>query len=302
MLGEDPIVVVRQPDRRPLHVAVVDRLEIGRNCDGLLIADDRASRRHLELAVTPNGLVAADLGSTNGTYLDGVRLDTATVLRPGATLLLGDTTVQLAAPGDGTGSRTIAIDARTIDVIAAEVDRRHLDPAKLDHDGRTITIAFSDIEGSTQLAAALGDAAWFELLRQHERIVRHRVAEFRGTVVKNQGDGFMVTFSSARNAVRCLIELQRDLARWREEDPPAVVRVRMGAHVAEAIHGPAGDLFGHHVNVAARVAGLAEGGQILVSSLVKQLVETRGDLALGPGRPVQLKGISGTHTVHPVEW
>ena len=298
----DVTIVVRQPGRRPLKVVVDSSLEIGRDCDGLLIADNQASRRHIELVPTASGLMATDLGSTNGTLLDGQRIAEPVVLLAGSRLTVGNTIVELAvdappaAAVEGFDPR-----ATSIDLIAADVDRSPLDPTSLQDEGGTITIVFSDIESSTERAGAMGDADWYRVLGTHNEIVRTHLSEHRGTEIKNQGDGFMLTFPSARGAVLAMIGMQRDLDAWAVDDPDAV-RVRMGAHVGEAIHDGSGDLFGMHVMRAARVAGLADGRQILVSAMVKELVEPRGDIRLGPGRTVQLKGIDGDHLIYEVDW
>jgi class 3 adenylate cyclase len=120
-------------------------------------------------------------------------------------------------------------------------------------------------------------------------------------VIKHQGDGFMLTFPSARRAVHCMIAIQRRLAAWAVSDPERALRVRMGAHVGEAIEDD-GDLFGRHVILAARVGNEADGGQILVSSMVRELVAPRGDIDIGPPREVALKGLDGVQVVHEVGW
>jgi hypothetical protein len=77
----------------------------------------------------------------------------------------------------------------------------------------TVTVLFSDIEGSTELTERLGDQRWLEVLEQHNRIVRAQVGEYGSYEVKSQGDGFMVAFPSARQAVKCAIDIQGALAR-----------------------------------------------------------------------------------------
>ena len=72
-------------------------------------------------------------------------------------------------------------------------------------------------------------------------------------------------------------------------------------HCGEAILDD-GDLFGKPVNLAARIANQASGGEILVSSLVREIVDSRGDLAFGTTREVELKGVGGAHQLHPVDW
>lgn len=297
----DPVVVVRQPGRRPLHVVVAGSLQLGRDCDGLLIADERASRRHVELTATAAGVLVTDLGSRNGSFVDGRRITEPTLLAPGSILTLGNTTVRL--DGGPAGPPPVFDPRRTsIDLLAEEVGHEGVESAALAHDGGTVTIVFSDIESSTSVATTMGDARWFEVLARHDELLRETCRRHRGTVVKNRGDGFMFTFPSARGAVRFMIDAQMALADWAAEDPDRAVRVRMGAHVGEAIHSADGDLFGLHVILASRIADLAVGGQVLVSSMVRALVASRGDLPLDDGTDVELKGLDGTHRVHEVRW
>ena len=79
------------------------------------------------------------------------------------------------------------------------------------------------------------------------------------------------------------------------------IRVRIGLHTGEAIK-EGDDFFGKHVNLAARVAGQAQGGEILVSSLLKELTESAGEFAFGDERKVELKGLAGKHSVFQVAW
>ena len=143
----------------------------------------------------------------------------------------------------------------------------------------------------------LGDRQSFEVLKGHNQVVREQVAAYGGFEVKSQGDGFMVAFSSARQALLCAIGIQQALAGSGGEP----VRVRMGLHTGEAIK-DADDFFGRNVIFAARIADEAEGGEILVSSLVKELTESGGEFAFENGREVALKGLSGTGKVYSVGW
>lgn len=142
------------------------------------------------------------------------------------------------------------------------------------------------------------------------RLVTAHVEAHRGRIVKNQGDGYMLCFRSARHALLACIGLQRDL----ERKPPLPdgwtsgrsggdrLRVRMGAHTGEVMMQDDGDLFDKHVIVAARIGAQASGGQILVSNLVKQIAEPRGDISFGPPMEVRLKGIDGPTLVHEIDW
>lgn len=266
-----PVVVVREPGRSALFVIVREPFEIGRGGSGLLVDDPRVSRHHLELRPDgADGVIVEDLGSANGTTLDGRLLSGAEKLGPGATLRIGDTIIK-RAPSSTWGEGTV-------------------------------TIVFSDIESSTAQAQSYGDARWFEILAAHNEIVRHALAAHGGEEVKAQGDGFMLAFSSARNAVRCMIQVQREITAMGRSAPDPAIRIRFGAHTGEAIVDDDGDLFGYHVNAAARIADQADGGEILVSSLVREIVEARGDLRFGEPRTARLKGFSGEWTMHPVLW
>jgi adenylate cyclase len=164
----------------------------------------------------------------------------------------------------------------------------------------TVTLMFSDIEGSTALNERLGDEAWLDLLKEHDAIVRREVRAHRGAVVKTQGDGFMVAFKAVPAAVSCAIGIQRALAGGAlARDPP--VRVRIGLHTGEVTK-QGRDLFGLNVAIAARVADEATGGEILVSSAVRNLATPDDGVRYGEGRRVQLKGISETETVYPIRW
>ncbi|MFY9587627.1 MAG: adenylate/guanylate cyclase domain-containing protein, partial [Actinomycetota bacterium] len=132
-------------------------------------------------------------------------------------------------------------------------------------------------------------------------IIREQVKVQGGYEVKSQGDGFMLAFSSARRALACAIDIQRALAAHAEKEPDDAVRVRIGLHTGEAII-DAGDFYGRHVNLAARIGGAANGGEVLVSSLLRELTLSSGEFTFDEGRDVELKGLAGTHRVYAVMW
>jgi class 3 adenylate cyclase len=291
--------MVTEPGRTPLHVRLHRPLEVGRDCDGLLLTDALLSRRHLRVTSVAGRVTIEDLGSTNGTCIDGMPVQRATPLLPGQTATFGACTM-LVVPGSGAPT-TPDDDLRrsSIDLVAAAAAA---DPAPMVQSGSgTLTIVFSDIEGSTRRAEQLGDEAWMELLGFHNRLVRRQVERAGGYEVKAQGDGFMLAFPSARAAVACSIEVMRALEVHARSRPNDALRVRIGMHTGEAIEQD-GDLFGKPVILAARIANQAAGGEILVSSLVREIVESRGDLTFGASREVALKGLAGRHLLHPVLW
>jgi class 3 adenylate cyclase len=164
----------------------------------------------------------------------------------------------------------------------------------------TVTLMFSDIVDSTPLNERLGDAAWMALLREHSTIVESEVAEHRGHVVKSMGDGFMVAFPSARDGLRCAIALQRALAD-RNDSTDQPLEARIGLHTGEAVR-DRGDFFGKHVNLAARIGASAAGGEIVVSSLLAQIVEPSGEFVLEAREARAFKGLEGEHVTYGVGW
>lgn len=183
--------------------------------------------------------------------------------------------------------------------IARDVERTRPDLSGAVAPNGTVTVLFTDIEGSTQLTEELGDREWMEVLRTHNEIVREQVAQHSGFEVKSQGDGFMLAFSSARDALRCARGIQRGVAE--RESNEHRLRVRIGLHTGEPIR-EADDFYGKAVIQAARIAAEARGSEILVSSLVRDLTESTGEFVFSTPREVELKGLSGTHAVSPVLW
>ena len=165
----------------------------------------------------------------------------------------------------------------------------------------TVTLLFTDIEGSTAMTVRLGDLRAQEVLRAHNSIVREQVEVHGGFEVKSMGDGFMLAFSSARNAIDCATYIQCSFAGYNDQHPAEPIRVRMGLHTGEAIK-EGEDFFGKNVILAARIASKADGGRILVSSLSKELTESSEDIRFGQAVEVELKGLPGTSRVYQVVW
>jgi class 3 adenylate cyclase len=162
------------------------------------------------------------------------------------------------------------------------------------------TILFTDVEGSTALTQRLGDAKAREVLRAHERIVREALKAHGGSEVKAMGDGFMASFSSATRALECAIAMQRAFAAHDDEHPETPIRVRIGLNAGEPI-AEEKDLFGTAVNMAARIAARAEGGEILASDVVRQLVAGKGFLFSDRGE-VELRGFEEAVRLYEVRW
>jgi class 3 adenylate cyclase len=146
------------------------------------------------------------------------------------------------------------------------------------------TIVFTDIVGSTQRAAALGDDHWRDLLDSHDNLVRRELRRFGGREVNTAGDGFVATFSSPSVALDCaeqVVDAVRTLG----------LEVRVGIHAGEVeVRGQ--DIAGMAVHIGARVAALAGAGEVLVSSTVREIVTGSHRTFTDRGEH-ELKGVPG---------
>lgn len=165
----------------------------------------------------------------------------------------------------------------------------------------TITLLFTDIEGSTAMTERLGDQKAQEVLRTHNAIFREHIGAHDGFEVKSMGDGFMLAFSSGNSGLGCAVSVQRSLTAYNAANPVEPIKVRMGLHTGETIK-EGEDFFGMNVILAARISSKAHGGQILVSSLFKELTERGSDIQFGDVQEVELKGLAGTARIYPVLW
>ena len=146
------------------------------------------------------------------------------------------------------------------------------------------TVLFTDIVDSTRRAAELGDRNWRELLSQHDQITREEIARFQGHEIKHTGDGFLATFDGPTRAVRCATTLAGRI-------PALGIELRCGLHTGECeLRGD--DIGGIAVHIGARIAALAQAGEVLVSSTVKDLVHGSG-IVFDDRNVHVLKGVPG---------
>ena len=163
------------------------------------------------------------------------------------------------------------------------------------------TFMFTDIVGSTALVEAIGDEAWHDLLRWHDDALRRCFASSAGEEVHRTGDGFFVAFPDARSALECAVAIQRTLADHRR-DHGFAPGVRVGIHAAEATRA-AGDFEGAGVHAAARIAALAQGGEVLASvETIDALGEGIGGVRTGEPREEMLKGLAKPVRIVAVDW
>ena len=162
------------------------------------------------------------------------------------------------------------------------------------------TVLFTDIADSTTLTQALGDQAALAMLGVHDTIVRDALSASGGREVKHTGDGIMASFISAAGAVRCAIEIQRQLDKHSQENPDRPLKVRVGAAAGEPVE-QHNDLFGSTVQLAARLCAHAQPEQILVSNAIAELCIGKG-LSFEDVGEVTLKGFNSPVRAHAAAW
>lgn len=156
----------------------------------------------------------------------------------------------------------------------------------------TVTVMFTDIEDSTVVSQEMGDQKWTQIVEDHFAILDQVIKRHRGNVVKRLGDGTMTVFESARAAIDAATEIQSATS-------STELKVRIGVHTGDSLRRD-GDYYGVAVNKAARIAGIAAGGEIVASAVTAELSGGQG-IRFGPTRTVSLKGLDGTHQVLTVE-
>jgi class 3 adenylate cyclase len=246
-----------------------------------------------------------DLGSTNGTAVDGTRIAAPTRLASGQVVTFGRCRLELVAPAPHATGPTVTEVTSSVDAVAAASATQGWSAAQVFSGSGTIAIVLCGIERASGPAGRQATAGWTQWAAVYDQVVRRQVERGGGTVVASLDDGVLLAFTGALGAVRCAAEIQRALDAHRRSHPDAGLWVRMGIHAGEAVaeeDASDGDLFGRPLALAARIANQARGGEILVSSVVREMVEPHGDLAFGPTRERALVGLVGRHVVHPVEW
>ncbi len=184
-----------------------------------------------------------------------------------------------------------------IDVETAERELREAEDRLAGPRTARKTFMFTDIVGSTNLAEALGDEAWERLLRWHDEVLRGLVAGGGGEIVNSTGDGFFAAFESARAGVDCAISIQRALRDHRAGTGFAP-SVRIGLHTAEGTRRGT-DFSGKGVHVAARVAALAGGGEILATA---ETLAEAGKVSTSDARSAPVKGVSAPVSLAAIDW
>lgn len=160
------------------------------------------------------------------------------------------------------------------------------------------SVLFTDLEGSTELTAALGDTRWSRLINDHFRILADIVEAHGGQFVKSLGDGTLASFPSAQQALRAARNMQKTVRSTRQEPR---LGLRVGIHTGDVVQAR-GDFFGEVVNKAARITTTASAGQIMVSDVTRAMVGNTQEFKFADTLSASFKGFEGQHLIHSLEW
>ena len=192
------------------------------------------------------------------------------------------------------------IQLTSIDVIASALEPVIPDlGSRISSPDGAMTLMLSDIADAGAAAEQLGPDRWAQLIRDHHALVEQLVAHHDGQVVRRENDGFFASFNSAHAALHAAIELQRTFTGSSTAGEPLAIRV--GVHSGFVIANPE-QLMGRNVVLAARIAGQAKGGEILVSSNVKQYTASDPSFQFEDRGEHHFKGMLGEHAIYAVAW
>jgi adenylate cyclase len=204
----------------------------------------------------------------------------------------------------GVGREGADVESRSgmtsIDVIASALEPVTPAVSRLSSPDGALTLMLSDIANAEAVASELGPDRWEQLLADHHLLVERVVAHHDGLLVRFERDGFLASFNSAHGGLYAAVELQRTFSAGAETASRPVV-LRIGVHSGFVI-GNSDDLLGRNVVLATRIAAHAKGGEILVSSALKQYTETDPTFSFEPRGEHHFKGLIGEHAVYSVHW
>lgn len=164
-----------------------------------------------------------------------------------------------------------------------------------------ITLMLSDIADAGSIAQRAGPERWEQLLRDHHALVERLVTSYAGEVARFDNDGFLASFNSAHAGLYAAVELQRASAETAIAAPGETAALRIGLHSGFVIPTP-DQPQGRNVVLAARIAGKAKAGEILVSSSLRQYMQRDRKVRFEPRGEYHFKGLVGEHTVYSVDW
>jgi class 3 adenylate cyclase len=164
-----------------------------------------------------------------------------------------------------------------------------------------ITLMLSDIAEAEAIEAKLGADRWERLLKDHHLLVEQLLTHHDGRVLKFERDGFLAAFNGAHAGLHAAMELQRTFSDQEDHGAGGGVALRVGLHAGFLLQSPDQPM-GRNAVLAARIAGRAEAGEILVSSMLKQYTETDPSFRFEERGEFHFKGLLGEHTLYSVGW
>jgi class 3 adenylate cyclase len=252
------------------------------------------SRRHAEVVHRDAGTELRDIGSTNGTSINGSPLPVlvSRSLQDGDRVSFGGILLTYRVTLEWPEGVTSEWDRQTLLARPTEQPVPAAADSKLEPDRILATVMFTDIAGSTVRAVELGDRQWLELLQSHHALVRVSLKQFGGREIDTAGDGFLAVFTSPASAIRCAVAIRRSAQGLGME-------VRSGIHTGECLM-LGNDIGGIAVHIGARVEAKALPGEVLVSATVKELVTGSG-LTFRDRGARALKGVPGKWRLFAVD-
>jgi class 3 adenylate cyclase len=187
----------------------------------------------------------------------------------------------------------------SIDVIASALEPVMPTVERLSSPDGAITLMLSDIADADAAAERLGPERWERVLGDHHLLVERLVSQHDGDIVKFERDGFLASFNSAHAGLHAGVDLQRTFTGVGQDGQSLALRV--GLHSGFVIANPE-QLLGRNVVLAARIAAQAKGGEILVSSTLKEYTETDSSFRFELRGDHHFKGLLGEHTLYSVPW
>jgi len=188
----------------------------------------------------------------------------------------------------------------SIDVIASALEPLIPAAGRLSSPDGAVTLMLSDIADAAGAAEQVGPERWERMMRDHHLLVERLLAHHDGQVMKFQDDGFFASFNSAHGGLYAAIELQRTFTGLSSALPHDLA-LRVGLHSGFVIANPE-QLLGRNVVLAARIAAQAKGGEILVSSTLKQYTESDPTFSYEERGEHHFKGVLGEHMLYAVPW
>jgi class 3 adenylate cyclase len=284
-----------------MHEFLLDRdsMDIGRDPGCEIHLDSRfVSRRHARIVRIEGGFAVEDAQSTNGLKINGVLTQKRHVLGSGDCISLGDVMLTFEAADDALATAVYSAgNATDFDAVrlAATGSGRREAPAGLR------AILFTDLVDHTRELVRVGDIAGQAWVRQHTIIVREQLRRYNGREEKWTGDGFLVTFDSARLAAQCAMAIQQAVREQNASGGLTPVHVRVGLHSGEVLRED-GELFGNAVVLAARIMAQAGSDEVLISELMYRLLQPAGEFDFVDRGLFPLKGFPEEQRLFELRW